>query len=86
MSVAVSPRILSVGKQEGATCRYILHYRRNKAHHSSGGLQRCGLQKMIFDTAYTEVPLWNNLQSFSSRNSLIIDENLIPIVSRSRAN
>jgi hypothetical protein len=79
LSVAVGPRIPSVVKQEGAICRYILHYRRNKAHHSSGGLQRCGLQEMIFYTAYMEVPLWKNLQSFSSRNSLIIDENLIPI-------
>jgi hypothetical protein len=57
LSVAVGPRIPSVGKQEGAICRYILHYRRNKAHHSSGGLQRCGLQEMFFYTAYMEVPL-----------------------------
>jgi hypothetical protein len=34
---------------------------------------------MIFCTAYMEVPLWKNLQSFSSLKSLIIDENLIPI-------
>ena len=65
LSFAVGPRILSVGKQDGAIYRYILHYRRNKSLHSSRGLQRRALREMIFCTAYMEVPLSKNLQSFN---------------------